>query len=58
MKIKVKLSKATMLKVAGIALTIVGSMVDGAERKIEIKNAVDDYMKENTVILTERVSGM
>ena len=58
MKIKVKLSKATMLKVAGIALTIIGSMVDGAERKIEIKNAVDDYMKENTVTLTERVSGM
>lgn len=58
MKFKVKLSKATMLKVAGIALTIAGSMIDGAERKIEIRNAVDDYMKENTVTLTERVSGM
>lgn len=58
MKIKVKLRKATILKIAGIALGIAGTMVDSAERKIEIQDAVNDYMKENTVTLTERVSGI
>lgn len=58
MKVNFKVSKATMLKVAAIALGILSAKVDAAERKIEIQEAVEEYMKKNTVVLTERVSGM
>lgn len=52
MKIKIKMSKATILKIAGIALGIAGTMVDSAERKIEIQDAVNEYMKENSKTVT------
>lgn len=48
-KIKVKVSKATLLKAAGIALGLIGSLIESEERKIEIDNAVKSYFENNNV---------
>lgn len=46
-KVKVKVSKATLLKAAGIALGLIGSLIESEERKIEINNAVKAYIDNN-----------
>lgn len=46
MKIKVKVNKATVLKVAGIILGIIGSIVESEQNKVEINNAVQLYLED------------
>lgn len=48
MKIKIKCNKATVLKIAGIALGIIGTMVEKEEQKIEIDNAVKLYLEDKS----------
>ena len=50
MKVNVKCNKATILKIAGIALGIIGTMIETAERDIAIREAVEDYHKNQALI--------
>lgn len=48
MKIKVKVNKATVLKAAGIILSIIGSIVESEQNKVEINNAVQSYLEDKS----------
>ena len=52
MKIKIKVNKATILKAAGLALGLIGSMIEAEERKIEINKAVQLYLEDKSMAKT------
>ncbi len=52
MKIKIKCNKATVLKIASIALGIIGTMVEKEEQKMEINNAVQLYLEDKNLAKT------
>ena len=55
MEIKIKCNKATVLKIAGIALGLAGTLIDREERKMEIEDAVSDYLKEHPEVINRAV---
>ena len=54
MKIKIKCSKGTILKAASIAIGALGAWVSSQENKLEIKDAVNEYMKANDLMLVKK----